>query len=347
MKALGVIEKTSVGELSKKIKELELPIPKPNKNELCIEVHSSAIIINDIQMIEGSMLGGIPISPKPTKENPAIPGTDVSGIVKEIGSGVTKFKVGQRIYGMCNPMKKNGPWAEYCLVNESHIDLMPDYLDFIESAALPLVGSVAVNAIDSVGELKGKTCLIIGASGGIGSVCIQALESMDTTIWAVCSGKNAEMVKELGATRVWDYTDKPFAEQILDSGELVDIIIDCVGGKEIENQAMSILKPKGKFATVVGPVQFIGEKKLGFFKLLSMFSYIGWRSLSTMLTGRKRYIFTGASAPNFKRINELFVNHKKKVTIDRILTLEKGQIEEGIKLILSHRAKGKVVIKVK
>ena len=347
MKAFGVSSKINIGELEHKLEELQLEIPNPGKNEICIEVYASAIIINDIQMIEGTMLGGVPIGPKPSKTKPAVPGTDVSGVVKEIGKGVKKFKVGEKVYGTCNPMKRFGPWAEYCIVDEKNIDIKPDYLDYNEAASVPLVASVAVNAIDALGKVNNKTCLIIGASGGIGSVCIQMLASLGADVWAVCSGKNAEMVKSLGASKVLDYTQNSFSSQIHDLNKKVDFVIDCVGGKEIEVQAISVLKPRGKFVTVVGPVRFVGETKLGFFALLKMFSYISWRVFSTMITGRKKYVFTGASSPNFKRINELFIVHNKKVTIDRILPFEKQQLIDGIKYILSHRAKGKVVIQVK
>ncbi len=347
MKALGVKSITKVSELPQNIEELGLPIPKPKTKEICIEVYASAINIDDIHIIEGTMFGGIPIGPKPSIKKPVVPGTDVAGIVTEIGPRVTNFRNGQRVYGICNPMKRTGPWAEYCLMEEKNTAIIPESLNFVEAAYFPVSGTVAVNAIDSAGDLKGKRFLVIGASGGTGSVCVQALETLDTTIWAVCSGKNADMVKKLGASKVFDYTQSPFDKQIKELGENVDVVFDFVSGKEIERRALSIQKPKGRFITVVGPEKYVGETKLGFFRLLSMFLYIGWRMLSTKLANTKRYILTGAYSPNFNRINELLIAHQKKVVIDRMVPFEKKQVINGIKHILSHRAKGKVVIQIK
>ena len=192
--------------------------------------------VDDIHFAQGTMFGGMPISPKPSEKKPVIPGTDVAGIIDKIGSRVNNFKVGQAVFGICNPMKHNGPWAEYCLAKQNNISIKPENLDFNQAAAFVLGGAVAVSAINSAGIVTDKKCLVIGASGGIGTLCVQGLDTLGSITWGVCSQKNAKMVENLGATKIFDYTKSPFADQIRKLSERVDVVFDFVGGRDTEKQ---------------------------------------------------------------------------------------------------------------
>lgn len=346
MKAICVTSRPNLGELDRCLELKDLPLPEPGKNEVRIKVIASTINIYDVHFAEGTMFGGLPVSPKPTRNNPYIPGTDVAGIVDAVGPGVKSLSSGQEVYGICNPMKGRGPWAEYCIAKSNNIAAKPQAWDFKEAAACAVAGAVAVSVVNSAKNIANKKCLVIGASGGIGTLCVQALKQANARIWGVCSQRNTEIVQQLGAERVIDYTKAPFSEQIQDLDEQADIVFDLVGGKEIERDAFSVLASTGTFVTIVGPNKYVGERKIGMIGALSSFVYIGWRMLWTGIRPGPRYVFTGPTTPDFASINTMLVASESKPIIDTKLSLTQEGISEGIKRVTSHRAVGKIIVSV-
>jgi alcohol dehydrogenase len=347
MKAICITSRPNLGELDKCVELKDLPVPEPGKNEVRIKVIASTINIDDVHIAEGTMFGGLPVSPKPNRNNPYIPGTDVAGIIDAIGPGVKSLSSGQEVYGICNPMKGRGPWAEYCIAKSDNVAMKPEVWDFKEAAACALAGGVAVSMVNSAKNVVNKKCLVIGASGGIGTLCIQALKQENARVWGVCSQRNAEIVRQLGAERVIDYTKASFSEQIQDLGEQVDVVFDLVGGKEMERDAFSVLASTGTFVTVVGPNKYVGERKIGMMGALSSFAYIGWRMLWTRIRTGPSYVFTGPTKLDFSSINALLVASGSKPVIDTEVSLDQEAISTAIKRVISHRAVGKVIIRVK
>ena len=347
MKAICITSRPNPGELDKCVELKDLPIPEPGKNEIRIEVIASTMNIDDVHFAEGTMFGGVPVSPKPSQNKPYIPGTDVAGIIDAVGPGVKSLKVGQEVYGICNPMKGQGPWAEYCITKSDNVAAKPGIWDFEEAAACALAGAVAVSMINSVKNVANKKCLVIGASGGIGTLCVQALKQKNARVWGVCSQRNAEIVQQLGAERIIDYTKAPFSEQIQDLDEQVDVVFDLVGGKEIEKGAFLVLASTGTFVTVVGPNKYVGERKIGVIGVLSSFVYIGWRMLWTGIRTSPNYVLAGPTTPDFASINTMLVASESKPIIDTVVSLTKEDISVAINRIISHRAVGKVIVRVR
>jgi len=251
------------------------------------------------------------------------------------------------VYGICNTMKGQGPWAEYCIAKSANVAVKPDVWDFKEAAACALAGAVAISMINAVKDVANKKCLVIGASGGIGTLCIQALKQKKARVWGVCSQRNAEIVQQLGAERVIDYKKASFSKQILDLDEQVDVVFDLIGGKDIEKDAFLVLASTGTFVTVVGPNKYVGERKIGMIKALSSFVYIGWRILWTRIRTGPSYIFTGPTTPDFASINTMLVASKSKPIIDTVASLTREDISAAISRVISHRAVGKVIISVR
>ena len=347
MKAICITSRPNPGELDKCIELKDLPMPEPGKNEIRIRVIASTMNIDDVHFAEGTMFGGLPVSPKPSQSKPYIPGTDVAGVIDAVGLGVKSLKVGQEVYGICNPMRGQGPWAEYCITKSNHVAVKPEVWDFKEAAACALAGTVAVSMVNSVKNIANKKCLVIGASGGIGTLCVQALKQEDARVWGVCSQKNAEIVQRLGAERIIDYTKAPFSKQIRDLDEQVDVVFDLIGGKEIEKDAFLVLTSTGTFVTVVGPNKYVGEKKIGTIGALSSLVYIGWRMLWTGIRTSPSYVFTGPTTPDFAGINTMLVTSGSKPIIDTVAALTREDISAAIKRVISHRAVGKVIISVR
>jgi NADPH:quinone reductase-like Zn-dependent oxidoreductase len=347
MKAICITSRPKLGELGNCIELKDLPMPEPGKNEIRIKVIASTINIDDVHIAEGTMFGGLPVSPKPSQSKPYIPGTDVAGIIDAVGQGVNSLKVGQEVYGICNMMKGQGPWAEYCIAKSANVEVKPEVWDFKEAAACAVAGAVAVSMVNSVKDVRDKKCLVIGASGGIGTLCVQALRQKNAKVWGVCSQRNVEIVQQLGAERVIDYTKASFSKQIQDLNEQVDVVFDLIGGKDIEKDAFSVLASTGAFVTVVGPNKYVGEKKIGMIRALSSFVYIGWRMLWTRIRTGPNYIFTGPTTPDFESINMMLVASGSEPVIDTEASLTREDISAAIKRVISHRSVGKVIVNVK
>ncbi len=346
MKAICITSRPNLGELDKYAELRDLPVPEPGKNEIRIKVIASTINIDDVHLAEGMMFGGLALGPKPSQSKPYIPGTDVAGIIDDVGLGVKSLQVGQEVYGICNAIKGRGPWAEYCIAKSDNVAVKPQVWDFREAAACASAGAVVVSMVNSVKDVANKRCLVIGASGGIGTLCVQALRKENARVWGVCSRRNVEIVQKLGAERVIDYTKAPFSEQIQDLDEQVDIVFDLVGGKEIERDAFSVLASTGTFVTIVGPNKYVGEKNIGVIGALSSFAYVGWRMLWTRIRQSPNYVFTGSATPDFTSINTMLVASGSKPIIDTEVSLTKKDISAAINRVTSHRAVGKVIINV-
>jgi alcohol dehydrogenase len=347
MKAICITSRPNPGELDKCIELMDFPMPEPGKNEIRIKVIASTINIDDVHFAEGTMFGGLPVSLKPSQSKPYIPGTDVAGIIDAVGPGVKSLKVGQEVYGICNPMRGRGPWAEYCITKSNDVAVKPEVWDFKEAAACALAGTVAVSMLNAAKDVANQKCLVIGASGGIGTLCVQALKQKDARVWGVCSQRNAEIVRQLGAEQIIDYTKAPFSKQIQDLDEQVDLVFDLIGGREVEKEAFLVLASTGKFVTIVGPNQYVGEKKIGMIGALFSFVYIGWRMLWTGIRTGPRYVFTGPTTPDFAGIDRMLVASGSKPIIDRVATLTREDISAAIKRVISHRAVGKVIVSVR
>jgi len=340
MKALGFKKILEVGELKKELILLEAPVPDPEPAQILVKIHATCINIDDIHGAEGTFLGGV-LPLKASEDNPFIPGVDVAGTVIKTGEQVTGFKPGDEVMGYLPP-KGKGSWTEHGCLNSKSVLKKPVEYSFAEAAACGIGGKTAANAVMSASVSEGQTCLVIGASGGIGTLIIQILSKLGTKITGVCSSSNAELVRSLGAENIIDYTRAPFEKQV--EGRPFDRVIDCVGGKDTEAQALKILKKNGRFVTLCGPHKYIGDTNVGKWGMTKMMTYVAWKALLSMIIG-PRYIMAGMSS-SINPIQQYILNNSIKPTLDRILPFEEDKIREGIAYVESHRARGKVIISI-
>ncbi len=209
------------------VREVERPSPK--ENEVLIKVHCTSI-----NPFEWHHMRGKPLFSRLTtglfKPKYSILGMDVAGMVEEVGSDVSQFKVGDAVFGYSD----YGGLAEYACIKEEKTLLKPEALSFAEVAAIPMAGLTALQSLKNVVQTQpGQTVLINGSSGGVGTYAVQIAKCFGMKVTGVCSTKNVELVKSLGADQVVDYTK----ENIIERGEQFDIVIDNVG-----NLSMSDLK---------------------------------------------------------------------------------------------------------
>ncbi|MEG4805834.1 NAD(P)-dependent alcohol dehydrogenase, partial [Microcoleus sp. ARI1-B5] len=177
---------------------------------------------------------------------PRIVGSDISGVVVEVGREVTKFQAGDEVYTFLNPIA-GGACAQYAVVPESSAAIKPKNITHAEAAAVPIAGLTALQALRDLGEIKAEyKVLVNGASGGVGNFAVQVAKAMNAEVTGVCSAKNREFVKGLGADYVLDYAEIDFTQQ----REKYDIILDAVGTKTFA-ECEKVLQPEGVYISTL------------------------------------------------------------------------------------------------
>ena len=344
IRAIGLLQKPTVGNVPQEICEIELTVPALKSTEVCVKISTSTIHVDDVALAQGTALGRFLGPKKVTSDTPYILGSNFSGVIESVGSNVEKFKVGDEVIGIPSKIGDSGCWATHKNLDQKHIRFKPEEFSHEEVVSIILAGCVAYGMILYSKVKPGDKCLVIGASGGIGSVVTQMLKAKGAEIIAVCSTRNILDVLENGADSVIDYTKENFGEALDSRGKKVDLVFDSVGGMEIEHEALEILQRKGKLLTVCGPEKYIGSKKLSWGQVIRMLWHVLYRSVTSRIIG-PRYIFS-EKAPA-KVIDEMlgFVSmHSITTPIERVITLELSEIKEALKHVSAHKAKGRIVI---
>lgn len=222
------------------LEQLELPVPTPKEDEVLIRVAAVAVNPADWMLRNGQfrffMVGKLPF----------IPGADVAGEVVDVGKRVTDFKPGDRVYTML-PNIKGGGYAEYTLAEANHVAFAPTNITLAEAAAVPLTGLTALQALRDRANLQPcMRVLIYGASGGVGTFAIQIAKAMGAShVTAVCSGRNAELVRSLGADDVIDYTQT----NLFQIADKYDVIFAAIWNHTFW-QWRQLLSPQGVVVSV-------------------------------------------------------------------------------------------------
>lgn len=250
MKALYVSKYGPLDDLE--LHEVAKPVPKDN--EVLIRVKATSINYNNLLFTKGKPFVGRFFTGllKPGKK---IPGNDVAGIVEYAGKDVKEFKAGDEVFG---DLTEFGAFAEYVTASESVLMLKPAFLSFEHAAAVPEAGLVALQALRDHGNIQAsQKVLINGASGGIGSFAVQIAKSFGAEVTAVCSARNFDLVRSIGADHVIDYTREDFVEKCPG----FDLIISTVGYRSI-GDFKKALNPKGVYIATGGTMSQIFQAML-------------------------------------------------------------------------------------
>jgi NADPH:quinone reductase-like Zn-dependent oxidoreductase len=255
----------------------------------------------------------------------AVPGLDVAGTVAAIGSAVTRFEIGDEVFGI-----SRGSFAEYAAVREDKLSRKPANLTFEEAAVVPISAGTALQALTDVGRIRpGQRVLVIGASGGVGSYAVQLAKAFDAEVTAVCSTAKLDLVRSLGADHVVDYTRQDFA----DGATTYDLVLD-IGGNSSLTRLRRALTSTGTLVIVGGEE---GGRWTGGFgrtlraPLLSPFV----RQRLTMLASKER-------ASDQERLVPLLEAGQVTPSIDRSYRLD--QVPEALRHLEAGDVRGKVVI---
>jgi len=217
------------------------PLPTILPDEVLIKVHASGVNPVDWKIREGLRLTTFPT------ELPLTLGWDVSGVIESIGTEVTDFKKGDKVYSRPN-IARNGTYAEYVAVKASEVAFKPKTIEHVRAASVPLAALTAWQALFDHGKLEaGQKVLIIGASGGVGSFAVQLAKWKKAKVIGVCSSKNVDFLKSLKADQVIDYTTVHYEDVVKN----VDLVFDAVGG-EAKVHGWKVLKAGGMFVSITG-----------------------------------------------------------------------------------------------
>ncbi|WP_337993967.1 NAD(P)-dependent alcohol dehydrogenase [Actinomycetospora lutea] len=220
----------------------EIDQPTAGDGEVLVRVHAAGVSRGDVHLMTGEpylvrLLGFGVRRPK----NPVL-GQDVAGDVVAVGPNVTRFGVGDEVFGIAR-----GSFAEYAVAREDKLAHKPKRLSFEHAAAMPISGLTALRALDASGVTDGQSVLVLGASGGVGTYAVQLAVAAGATVTGVASTPKLALVRDLGATEVIDYTQ----EDITDGSRRFDVILD-IGGVTPINRLRRALAPTGTLAIVGG-----------------------------------------------------------------------------------------------
>ena len=234
----------------------DIHVPQIKDNELLVKAYGSSVNPVDCAIRQGYLRLFIKL------ELPTVLGVDISGIVEKVGKKVTKFAVGDRVYAFLG-LNRNGAYAEYVAVPESHAAAIPSNLNISQAGVVPCVGLTAYEAFTENAPVKqGMKVLINGAGGGVGTFAIQIAKAMGAQVTAVCSESKAEVVKRIGADVVVNY----HKENIFNSEERFDVILNCVRGSRVGQWRKLLVKDGKQILIAANPSQF------PFIKLSNVFS---------------------------------------------------------------------------
>lgn len=309
----------------------DVDTPVVNNDEVLVKVHASSVNPYDWHLMTGlphlmrPQLGGL------RKPKTASLGADVAGQVEAVGTTVTEFRPGDEVFGDLSAYG-SGAFAEYVCVPEAALVPKPADLTFEQASAIPVAGLTALQALRDWGELQsGQKVLINGASGGVGTFAVQIAKSFGADVTGVCSTRNVEMVRSIGADRVIDYTQADFTR--LAKG--YDLMLDLVGNRSV-SECRRVLSPKGVYIPSFGQPDHRWLGPLAqLFRTLVLFAFVSQKAVSRVmspnqedLTVMRELIEAGAVTP----------------IIDRAYPL--SETPEAFRYLEEGHAQGKIVITV-
>jgi NADPH:quinone reductase-like Zn-dependent oxidoreductase len=304
------------------IADVEKPVP--SDNEVLIRVRAASVNPLDSHLLRHPFIRHILFAM--TKLKATGPGRDVAGEVEAVGSKVTQFKPGDAVFGGCG-----GAFAEYVCASERALVIKPDSVTFEQAASAPVAGLTALQGLRDKGHVQpGQKVLINGAAGGVGTFAVQVAKSLGAEVTGVCSTRNVEMVRSIGADRVIDYTQ----EDVTQSGQHYDVMFDLVANHSFSARRR-ILNPKGIY---------IGAGILGLGG--SMIGLLTYRIVEFVLSpfvSQKFVTFVARlKQADLTILGELMSSGKVTPVIDKRYRL--SEVPEAIRYLEEGHARGKVVI---
>lgn len=303
---------------------LDVRKPAPGPTDVVVKVEAAAVNPLDYHYMRGSPYF-MRLSAGIGRPADSRMGVDFAGIVVETGSEVSRFAVGDAVFG-----GRDGAFAEYVLIAEDRaLALKPERVSFEEAAAIPIAAITALQALRDHGRLEaGQKVLINGASGGVGTYAVQIAKALGAEVHGVCSTRNVDMVRELGADHVFDYKRENYAA----SGNEYDLIVDMVGSQSLTANRR-VLKPEGRMVIVGGPK---GDW------LAPLWIPLKATLLSPFVDQQISVMLAQLRGDDLEYLGGLMADGRLRSRIDRRYALP--ETAEALRYLETQRARGKVII---
>lgn len=315
----------------------ELPAPQAGPGELLVEVHAASVNPVDFKIRDGMLKMIIPFG------FPLILGNDLSGVVKAVGAGVTRFRPGDAVFARMDK-QRIGAFAEFAVVAEADAAAKPANLTHVEAAAVPLAGLTAWQTLFEIGGLKaGQKVLIHAGSGGVGTFAIQLARHAGATVATTVGARNAELARSLGADVVIDYKTQRFEDVV--SG--YDLVFDTQAG-DIQHRSFAVLKRGGVLVSIAGKPDGRLAREFGLNPLLGLL--LDFLSRKTLRLAKRHgvryeYLFMHPSGEQLAQLGRLLADGSVRTIVDKVFPLE--QVREALAYSEAGHATGKVVVEVK
>jgi NADPH:quinone reductase-like Zn-dependent oxidoreductase len=297
--------------------------PTPNDNQVLVKIHAASVNALDWHLLTADIFL-VRLEMGMLRPKNKIRGADIAGQVEAVGKNVTRFKPGDEVFGDT----AHGGFAEYAVASERALSLKPANLSFEQAAAIPVAALTALQGLRNVGKIQaGQKVLINGAAGGVGTFAVQIAKAFGAEVTAVCSTRNLEQARTLGADHVIDYSKENFTE----NGQQYDLIFAANGYHPLTAYKRA-LKPRGVYVMAGGtPKQIFGAVLFG--------------RLVSEKNGRKMTNFLAESNPeDLQTLKEMCEAGKLVPVIDKRYALE--QTPEALRYLGSGHARGKVIITI-
>lgn len=325
-KGMMAIVQDSYGSPEDVLRLQNIHRPQVGHDEVLVRVLAASAHSGDWRMVRGQpyllRLMGFGLR-KPKRQ---VPGNDLAGRVEAVGKGVTQFRPGDEVFGW-----GNGSFAQYASVPQDQLVLKPANLTFEEAATIPISSFTAIQALRDKGQVQaGQKVLIIGASGGVGTFAVQIAKSYGAEVTGVCSTRNVDMVRSIGADHVVDYT----REDLVERGENYDLILDMVGNRTLSD-CRRALSPNGTLVLVGGT----GGRWLG-----GVDRTLRAVLMSPFISQKLVAFISRENQSDLIALKDLFESGTVKPVIDRTYPLT--AIADAIQYLETAHTRGKVAITV-
>jgi NADPH:quinone reductase-like Zn-dependent oxidoreductase len=301
----GDLDQVKTGTLEK---------PEPGEGEVLVRVQAAGVNPVDAAVVRGMLENAIP------GQFPAVPGWDVAGVVEDRGYAARRFNEGDEVYAYARrPTVQHGTFAEYVALPECYLAHRPQKVTMEEAGGIPLVGLTAYQSLFQAGDLQeNQTLLILGASGGVGTMAIQLAKTVGATVIGVASGENQEYMQDLGADHTIDYKAGDVGEAVSSiAPKGVDFIFHCSRGNSLD-QSIDTLKSGGQLVSITNSQPDVPDN-VSF-----------------------QYVFVEPNAVQLRHIRKLADEGKIEVPVSHTYSLE--EVEKALKEIESLHTRGKKVI---
>lgn len=311
----------------------EITKPTIDKNQVLVRVTAAGVNPLDNMISRGEVKMIVPY------KLPETAGNEFVGLVDEVGSSVTNFAVGERVFGRL-PLDNIGAFAEYVAVDVQALAKVPDYLTDLEAVAVPLTALTIMQALALMGAQAGKTIFISGGTGGVGNMAIPIAKAKGLTVITNGSGVNRDRVLALGADRFIDYKTEDYTETVAD----VDYVLDTLGGAETEKQ-MTIMKKGGQLVSLRGVPNgaFAKRMKLPKWKQV-LLSKVGGKvdKMAESYDVHYHFIFVESNGQQLQEVADMFSELQIKPSIDTVYSFE--EVNEALDKVANGHSRGKTVL---